>query len=179
LDHAPVVENEKLRQLFDYWLGMVSGLTPPRKADIDPMAIPRLLPHIWIQEHVPGTTEFRCRLAGEDVKDRYAVDIIGPLFSEVIGDKAWALVSEQYMLSINTPGICHSIGPVYMHTIERMGIGERILMPLQNNEGVNAFILGATIYAPLAQASMEQQAKTPRKTFTPLSVLPGDTRAET
>ena len=171
LDRSPIVESDKLKQLFNYWLGKVEATTPPRKADIDPMDIPRLLPHIWIQEHVPGTTEFRCRLAGEDVNNRYPSGLIGRMFRDVIGDAAWALVSEQYMLAIETPGICHSIGPVYMHSIERPGMGERILMPLRNNEGDNRFILGATIYIPALQTTEAQQSITATKTVTPLTAL--------
>ncbi len=171
LDQAPAIESDKLVTLFDYWLGKIDGLTPPRKSDIDPLDIPKLLAHIWIQEHVPDTTEFRCRLAGEDVNARYPDSIVGRLFSEVIGETAWALVSEQYMHALEMPGIGHSIGPVYMHTIQRAGIGERLFLPLRDNDGRNHFILGATIYTPAADTTEEQQSITPRKTMTPLTAL--------
>ncbi len=171
LDASPAIKNGKLQALLDYWLTKVDGLKPPGRRDIDPLDIPRLLPNIWIQEHLPGTTEFRCRLAGEDVKALYATNIVGCLFREVIGDEAWELVSEQYMKVLNAPGVCHSIGPVYMHTIQRPGIGERLFVPLQNEQGVSAYILGATIYSPVSEQAEQQRDVVPSKTFTPLTAL--------
>jgi hypothetical protein len=171
VDIAPAIRSTKLQTLFDYWLAKVDGLTPPRRTEIDPLDIPRLLPHIWIQERVAGTSEFRCRLAGEEVKAIYPENIVGRLFHEVIGDEAWKLVSEQYMMAVETPGVCHFHGPVYMHTIQRGGIGERLFMPMQDNDGKNAYIIGATIYTPMSSKILEEQAVTPRIAFTPLKAL--------
>lgn len=146
-------------------------MTPPRRSEIDPLDIPRLLPHIWIQERVPGSDDFRCRLAGEDVKSNYPINVVGRIFREIIGDKAWALVREQYLLVLETPGLCHFHGPVYLHTIKRGGIGERLFMPLCNNEGENAYIVGATVYTPMSNQTLEEQRIKPRIAFTPHRVL--------
>lgn len=175
VDTPPIIENANLQTLLDYWLGKVDGLTPPRRTDIDPLQIPRLLPHIWIQERVTGTDDFRCRLAGEDVKSNYPTKVVGRIFREVIGDDAWALVREQYLLAIGTPGVCHFRGPVYLHTIRRGGMGERLAMPLRNDDGENTFVIGATIYTPMSERALEEEGSPPRIAFTPLKVLVGST----
>jgi hypothetical protein len=58
-----------------------------------------------------------------------------------------------------------------MHTIQRPGVGERILMPLQDNEGQNRFIIGATMYTAGIDATEAQLSTTPSKTFTPFASL--------
>lgn len=171
MGQPPVVEDPKLQTLFDYWISKIEDVAPPRREDIDALDIPKLLPYIWIQEHIPGTMDFRCRLAGEEVKKRYPTNIVGRTFREIIGDDAWGLVVEQYMLAIDTPGVCHSIGPVYMHTMQLSGIGERILMPLRGSDDAVGFIIGATIYTPLTAVNLDRVPEEARKSFTPIEML--------
>jgi hypothetical protein len=42
---------------------------------------------------------------------------------------------------------------------------------LCNEDGENAFILGATVYTPLSNQTLEEQRVTPRIAFAPLRVL--------
>jgi len=50
---------------LDYWLVKCSETDIPRKADIDPIELPRLLPAIYIEEWDEKERQSRIRLAGE------------------------------------------------------------------------------------------------------------------
>jgi hypothetical protein len=171
LDDVPDIESAKLRRFLDYWLSRVEGGLPPYRTDIDPIDIPQLLSNIWIQERLPGSDDFRCRLAGESINEWHRGNIVGQLYREVIGEAAWAVVFEQYSLVVEVPGIGYSTGPVYMHTIHRPGVGERIFMPLRDKQGNNIFVIGITEFRSIAETSADAPPVTPRKTFVPLKAL--------
>jgi hypothetical protein len=81
------------------------------------------------------------------------------------------VVFEQYSLVVDVPGIGYSTGPVYMHTIHRPGVGERIFMPLRDEQGNNVFVIGITEFRSIAEAANDEPPVTPRKTFVPLKTL--------
>lgn len=56
--------SESVRQLYCYWRGKCRGARPPRRADIDPIEIPKLLRYLTIVEVVPDERRFVYRLVG-------------------------------------------------------------------------------------------------------------------
>ncbi len=65
------------RQLYDYWLGKARGLGVPRRADISPTDIPRLLSGISLIEIGETILSSRIRLAGTRLRDVYDREITG------------------------------------------------------------------------------------------------------
>jgi hypothetical protein len=63
--HDPIV-----RSLFDYWNALRGDRPMPRRADVDPVAIPKLLPNIVMYTALPEGG-YAIRLVGEEVA-RYA-----------------------------------------------------------------------------------------------------------
>lgn len=64
---------ETNRRFMDYWLGKLEGERMPRKGEIDPTEIPRLLPDLVVYERL-ASDNFRIRLAGTAVVRRLSMD---------------------------------------------------------------------------------------------------------
>jgi hypothetical protein len=56
--------SDNIRQLYRYWRSKCRGTDLPRRADIDPIDIPKLLPYLTIVEVVPDDRRFVYRLVG-------------------------------------------------------------------------------------------------------------------
>lgn len=64
------VTHPLLKQLFDYWQRLSAGRRFPLRRNFDPMAMPKLLPHLIVNEverGAGGQLRFRIRLEGEHV----------------------------------------------------------------------------------------------------------------
>ena len=44
---SPIID-DRLRQTYEYWRGKAGARPLPSRSDIDPVEIPRLLPHIML-----------------------------------------------------------------------------------------------------------------------------------
>jgi hypothetical protein len=53
-----------IKQVYGYWRSKCEGDRMPRRRDIDPVEIPRLLPHLTIVEVVPDERRYVYRLVG-------------------------------------------------------------------------------------------------------------------
>jgi hypothetical protein len=56
-----------LRTLYEYWDTVRGDRPMPRRADIDPSEIPRLLPYVIMYNALPGGGGYTIRLVGEEV----------------------------------------------------------------------------------------------------------------
>lgn len=76
-------DERAIRQLQAYWQSLRSGTNLPRRADIDPRRIERLLPYTFIAERIaPGLA--RLRLAGTHLNDLMGMDVRGMPLSTFI-----------------------------------------------------------------------------------------------
>lgn len=74
------------RQLYDYWLKQANGAAMPRRSDINPCDIPRILPGVSLVEVTGEIEKCRVRLAGTRMREIYDREITGSL----LGDLEWA-----------------------------------------------------------------------------------------
>jgi hypothetical protein len=76
------------RELFDYWLRSAGVRRMPARSDLDPLMVPRLLPHIGLIDLKNGLDEASFRLAGTRLHDIYGQEITGKRAGEVFsGDQ--------------------------------------------------------------------------------------------
>ena len=66
----PLIEGRKLVSALDYWESICPPGSYPARKDIDPMAIPKLLPTTFIVE-AERDGEFRYQLTGEEIEEKY------------------------------------------------------------------------------------------------------------
>lgn len=146
LRQAPGIEDPRLAELLAYWRGRRRGRSIPAFADIDPIDIPSLLSYLWIHDYDPDADRFHCRLTGESVRSTYDFKVVGRDVEDIVGSAAYPVVSERYRAVLTIPAVAHGTGRIYGHTIGRVGVGERLYLPLADDEGRARMIIGATIY---------------------------------
>lgn len=77
------VESPVLRELWAYWRARHDGATPPGRKDIDPVAIPALLPYVMLLDVLDGPPmDFRFRVVGTHVTVIHRADNTGRRVSE-------------------------------------------------------------------------------------------------
>ncbi len=146
VEHVPEIEDQRLSDLLQYWCTKRRGRAVPAFKDIDPIEIPSLLTYLWIHDYDPGSDRFRVRLMGEAVRSTYSGPVAGADVEELVTPAAYPVVAERYRTVLTMPAIGHGSGRIYGHTIGRVGGGERLYLPLADEEGRTRMILGATIY---------------------------------
>jgi hypothetical protein len=81
----------------DYWRSKIRRNRLPSRRDIDPVEIPKLLPHVLLTEISPEPFQARYRLAGTALADIYGFDYTGSVLSaEREGEEAYAYYLEIY-----------------------------------------------------------------------------------
>jgi hypothetical protein len=78
-----VVDDARLLEGLGYWRRKAAGRAMPRRADIDPTEIPKLLPHVRLVE-VVGTGQYRYRLVGTEVRKLHGPDPTGRYVHETV-----------------------------------------------------------------------------------------------
>jgi len=117
---------------YDYWCSKCRNGALPRRRDIDPTEIPRLLPHLLISELVDGGTRLRYRLAGTAVVAAYGGELTGKHCDEVCPPERRASIVAQYRL------ICERKQPLllrhrYLSSHQVPLICHRLVMPLSDD----------------------------------------------
>lgn len=142
-----------MRQGFEHWQSLrpATGLLPGRQ-HIDPIAIPALLPHLWLLDVVrdaamPGGIRLRYRLVGSHVELGLGQAKTGRWFDEAEP----ALVSDAGMRAPYEAAVLRH-EPHYRQGKPRFAYNssaaalERLLMPLAGNGRDVDMLLGFTIF---------------------------------
>lgn len=125
---------------YNYWRGKCRDGVLPRRRDIDPTEIPRLLPHLLITELVDGGTRLRYRLAGTAVVAAYGGELTGKHCDEVCSPERRASIVAQYRL------ICERKRPLllrhrYLSSSQVPLVCHRLVMPLsEDGKTVSQFV---------------------------------------
>ncbi len=77
------ISDPRLQGGLDYWRRIAAGRAMPRRADLDPVDIPRLLPHVMLVE-VLGPGRYRYRLIGTANAQEHGMNATGRSLDEVL-----------------------------------------------------------------------------------------------
>jgi hypothetical protein len=80
---ASPITDPRLRQAHDYWRCKVAGRAMPRRADIDPTEIPKLLPDVMLVDVLPHG-RYRYRLIGTENAQAHGMNATGRYLDEVL-----------------------------------------------------------------------------------------------
>jgi hypothetical protein len=80
---ASPITDTRLSAVFDYWIGKSADRKIPRRRDIDPVDIPKLLPILMIVDVLPSH-RYRYRLVGTENADAFGVNATGRYLDEVL-----------------------------------------------------------------------------------------------
>src|SRR5690349_7676726 len=78
---APIAD-PRLRQAHDYWRRKAAGRKMPRRADIDPTEIPKLLPDVMLVDVLPEG-RYRYRLIGTENAAAHGMNATGCYLDDV------------------------------------------------------------------------------------------------
>ena len=82
-DTPTAITDARLQDALDYWRLKSAGKPMPRRSDIDPLDIPKLLPHVMVVEALPSG-RYRYRLIGTENADAQGVYATGRYLDEVL-----------------------------------------------------------------------------------------------
>lgn len=120
--------------LLDYWLSKRRDGVMPARADLDPLDIPKLLPHIMIMEVEAGTGRMRFRLVGTRVVTMFGADNTGKYLDEVDFGEQRPAIMESYETALSGAAPHHR----RMEFINKDGVRfdmERLILPLSPDGG--------------------------------------------
>lgn len=141
---AAGLDDPVLRKLYDYWDGKRGDRPFPRRADIDPVDIPALLPHLILVDVVPEPPDFVFRVAGTLVTEATGMELTGKRLRLLPLSPIGAIVAE-FSRVIDSAEPRYSAGPL-SNPLDRYNRVERLLLPLARDSEKVEQILGAVIF---------------------------------
>ena len=144
----PTDISEPAEVFLQAWLKMRHGRLVPRKSDIEPAYIPKLLSRIWMYEYLPEENDFLCHLHGESIREAWGFSLRGKRTSEFIPPDMIERVNKRWRRMIDSPAVMHSIMQVQDDVIRS---AERLMTPISDENGIIRYVLGISLYADLGR----------------------------
>jgi hypothetical protein len=117
---------------FEYWQAKCQGKPMPRRADIDPSQLTRLLPHLQITELLDGGARVRYRLVGTAIVTAYGEELTGRYFDDVFEGERLRFVESNYRMMFSEKRPIY-VGSRYVSRKEVELFCYRIVMPLSED----------------------------------------------
>ena len=138
----PEPKSPLITEFVDYWLDLVRDGQLASRSDIDPMAIPGCLPHVWIYRAQPRLGLYQCELSGEAINTAWGQNIKGYNSLELFGHEGNGIVARRwrFLLENNVYAYSRFLGSYHAKS------SERIAAPFLDEEGNANIIFGITIY---------------------------------
>jgi len=170
-DFSHIVD-PRLLSLLHHWLDLRNGGPLPRRCTLDVIAMPSVLPIIWVCEYLPSEGTFRHRLGGEDANAIFGMSLRGKRLEEVLHPDRVGATRTLLCQVMNEKLIMHRVGLFYQRH-GRMLFGERLMLPLKSDDGAGDLVVGAT-----ATKHLETTDDTNRQlnTVTTISIDSGERR---
>jgi hypothetical protein len=129
--------------LFDYWNAIRAGRPAPRRAEIEPGDIRRVLPYVFILERKDRDT-YRFRLAGTGLCSTYGMEFRGHNMLSMWSDDCVENL-KQALDDVATNATVSVVEYTAATNDGREATFEMILLPLAHEDGSMTRVLGATV----------------------------------
>lgn len=165
--HELVAADPILSELLHYWRSKCGPRPMPRRNDIDPTEIPKVLPHIMLIERAEDHS-FRFRLCGSAVVEAYGQELRGKSFDQAFSPARAALARRHCTM------LCDGRRPLvtrnrYMNTRGTELIAVRLLLPLSADAlSVDMILMGVRSHLQMKHGAPLGQALRPDKGFASL-----------
>lgn len=148
--------SRQAQDLTAYWrkLAVKAGNIPAR-ADFDPIAIPTILPSVFLIERLDNDT-YRFRLQGTDFTDRGVSDMTGIMLTQQTAGSRQSPIIDVLTRVLDTPTGLHILG-VEQSKQGRQSLVEYVTLPLLDEEGTPRFVVGCG--SPLATLGYDDENK--------------------
>jgi hypothetical protein len=135
-----------LKEFVGYWFDCRrAGAAVTRRQDFDIFHIPALVPRLFLYDYNPVQRSFVLRVAGEEIRRLLPGSLPGAAIEQIMPSVILPSVLERYRRVCEEPAAMHAIGRVFLN-LGGTGVGERVVLPLANDQGKVHQLLGATIY---------------------------------
>jgi hypothetical protein len=139
------IESEALRDVALHWFKARGGKRMAAWRDIDPIQIAAHLPIIWSWRYDIGSETFTGRLAGESIVAAFGKSLRGAHMGDFCPSAAYPAWYARNRRVVTEPCYSYEYGAVFRH-IDRVGSGERIILPIADDGETGDGIFGATLY---------------------------------
>lgn len=160
--------------LLDHWADIARRGYPLRR-QIDPLAIIPSLPYVWIRAFLPATRQFQCQLAGDAVRQDYDFPLVGSYLEQVAAADQLPQMQDAFERCLFGRYILVASGRLFRQ-LRRPGQGERLALPLYNEDGAPAGLIGLAIRDSRIQHPSSEIGGTRKLVFIPLHA--GDSESE-
>jgi hypothetical protein len=152
-------EQSLLAEFLDYWRGKCAGRPMPTRADIDPLDIPRLLPHVYLVDVHEMPLDFTYRLLGTEVIANTEADFSGRRLSEIKDRGSQGQLLEIYarVWATGAPSVDRIL---YRTKSGNQKYYENVVAPISTDGERVDMLFGASIHLPeLAKATIDGAGK--------------------
>lgn len=142
----------KLQQLLHYWLGKRREGTIPSRKDIDPIEIPRLMPHVALVDILRNPLDYRYRLTGTHIVEMIGHDRTGQRMREFFTRPAIEATEHLLEQLVSTGEPLAFEGRLYWIEKDYLAFQSLILPLATDGREVDMAIMGLHFGAQLARA---------------------------
>ncbi len=137
----------KIARMLAYCRSIVPPDRLPGRAHFDPLAVPALLPNVWLLElELEPGPRFRYRLMGTRVAAAFQADLTGRYFEEVHTTESAAAMHAYLMSVVDSRRPNFRSGRPNAWPIAEFLTLERLYMPLARDGASVDMILGFTVF---------------------------------
>lgn len=139
-----------LAELYSYWSQRRRGRKVPARADIDPIDIPQLLPHVTLTELVDAKADagfrIRFRLAGTQIEERFGCPLTNRYLDELVEGPFVQYVMDLYARLIDEMAPLYSEARFGADFAEALH-AKRLMLPLSDDQvRVNMVLAGVVFF---------------------------------
>lgn len=146
-DFLAAIESEPLRTIAEHWNAVRGDRLMPGWNDIVPSRISAQLKFVWVYRYDRVTRQFTGRLAGNVIETVFGKSFRGMPMTALYPPHDYERLHARAERVVREPALFRGDGRVFVH-FERIGNGERIILPLADDGANGDGILGATVYQP-------------------------------
>ena len=161
------ITSTPLKAVALHWNAARGDRLMPSWDELRPAAMARQLPLIWSYRFDRSTGEFTGRLAGDRITEVFDKSLRGMRLQDFHPPEAVPWVTEMLLRVVSEPALQLSSGRVFKQ-MDRVGSGQRIILPLAADGKTADGILGATEYHSRIAAELPIQAATDLEEWFPL-----------
>ncbi len=141
------IGHPRLRDVALHWDRARGGRLMPAWGGLDATELRQSLTIVWAWKYDRGNDSFTGRLAGEEINDAFGKSLRGADMAEFFKDFDYPKIFARHRRVVTEPACAHGSGQVFVHA-RRVGLGERIILPLAEDGVHGDGIFGATLYDP-------------------------------
>ncbi|SDF52643.1 PAS domain-containing protein [Limimonas halophila] len=139
-DEMQPFDDPKLAAFFAHWRTRLRGSAWPRRADLEPTEIPKLLPHLMITQRTLEGGE-RLRLVGTHIVDHLGFDPTRRDLCEMAGDGNFADLCLELLAETRRTGTVLHAGGRHLSPGGATRLCQRIVCPLSDGgHGIDATV---------------------------------------